>query len=105
MMESMYQISQDASEYADSIAMQLIRKGREEAREEAKKLIEVERRKAMEERRKAIEEKKSAIRKMLKAKMDKTLIADFLGLTLKKLDAYIREMKKEEKAQKSKKKR
>ncbi|MCB0844060.1 MAG: Rpn family recombination-promoting nuclease/putative transposase [Bacteroidetes bacterium] len=99
-MEDMYQISLEADEYADSIAMDLIRKGREEAREEAKKLIEEERRKA---EQKAEAEKKVSISKMLKAKMQKEIIADFLGLTLKKLNTYIQEIEKEEKNRKEKK--
>ena len=99
-MEDMYQISLEADEYADSIAMDLIRKGREEAREEAKKLIEEERRKA---EQKAEAEKKVSIKKMLKAKMQKEIIADFLGLTLKKLNTYIQEIEKEEKNRKEKK--
>ena len=131
-MENMYQISQDADEYADSIAMDLIRKGREEAREEARKLIEEERKKVIEvrkliekertlliearkkevearkkeveARKKAETEKKNAIRNMLKDKKEKENIAEFLGLTLKKLNTYIKEIEKEDKALKSKKK-
>ena len=93
----MYQISQESGEYADSIAMQLIRRGREEGRAEVRKLIEEERRKSAMEAKKKY---KLTIRKMLKAQLDKSLIADCLDLTPKQLETYILEINEEEKARK-----
>ncbi|MCB0848045.1 MAG: hypothetical protein KDE26_32550, partial [Bacteroidetes bacterium] len=98
-MENMYQISQESGEYADSIAMQLIRRGREEGWAEAKKLIE-ERQKAIdeakkiieEERKKAKAEKKATIQRMLKAKMTKSLISSLLELKPKQLEDFITEI-------------
>ena len=113
-MENMYQISQESGEYADSIAMQLIRKGREEGRAEswaeAKKLIE-ERQKAIdeakkiieEERKKAKAEKKATIQRMLKAKMTKSLISSLLELKPKQLEGFIKEIEQEEKKRKEEK--
>ena len=109
-MENMYQISQESGEYADSIAMQLIRRGREEGWAEAKKLIE-ERQKAIdeakkiieEERKKAKAEKKATIQRMLKAKMTKSLISSLLELKPKQLENFIKEIEQEEKKRKEEK--
>ncbi|MDX2246912.1 MAG: hypothetical protein SF052_09070 [Bacteroidia bacterium] len=54
-MESMYNLSREVGEFADSPAMQLIRKGREEAWTEARQKIEEARQKEAEARRKVEE--------------------------------------------------
>lgn len=112
-MESLYNISREAGEFANSPAMQLIRKGREEASAEAQAKIQEALRKEAEARKKELEarkkeaeankilkkqeaERKSGIRSMLKAGMKKEQIADFMGITLKKLEGYIREIRAED---------
>ncbi|MDX2249172.1 MAG: hypothetical protein SF052_20460, partial [Bacteroidia bacterium] len=116
-------------EFNDSPAMQLLRRGREEGREEAwaeadqkigeaqrkeaeaqrkeaeaRKKAEIEaqlkaeaQRKEAEARQKAETEKKASIAKMLKAGIEKSAIAEFLGISQQKLAAYIRQIRKEEK--------
>ncbi|MEZ4850715.1 MAG: Rpn family recombination-promoting nuclease/putative transposase [Bacteroidia bacterium] len=120
-MESLYNISQNIGEFADSPAMQLIRKGREEGRaeswaeakklieerqkaiDEAKKRIEEEQRKVIEAKQKAKAEKKATIRRMLKAKMTKALISSLLELKPKQLEGFIKEIEQEEKKRKEEK--